>query len=61
MLTYDDCPEIRRLYRGWAAIRPFSLRYAPPSGERGGGTHYSQVDAIADESDISRTYMVTIR
>lgn len=28
VLTYDDCPEIRRLYRGWAAIRPFSLRYA---------------------------------
>lgn len=28
VLTYDDCPEVRRLYRGWAAIRPFSLRYA---------------------------------
>ena len=28
VLTYDDCPEIRRLYRGWANIRPFSLRYA---------------------------------
>lgn len=28
VLTYDDCPEIRRLYRGWARIRPFSLRYA---------------------------------
>ena len=28
VLTYDDCPEIRRLYRGWATIRPFSLRYA---------------------------------
>jgi DNA adenine methylase len=27
ILTYDDCPEIRRLYRGWAAIRPFQLRY----------------------------------
>lgn len=27
VLTYDDCPEIRRLYRGWATIRPFSLRY----------------------------------
>ena len=26
-MTYDDCPEVRRLYRGWAAIRPFSLRY----------------------------------
>lgn len=28
VLTYDDCPEIRRLYRGWTTIRPFSLRYA---------------------------------
>lgn len=28
VLTYDDCPEVRRIYRGWATIRPFSLRYA---------------------------------
>lgn len=28
VLTYDDCPEIRRMYRGWATIRPFKLRYA---------------------------------
>ena len=28
VLTYDDCPEIRRLYRGWAKVRPYSLRYA---------------------------------
>lgn len=28
VLTYDDCPEVRRLYRGWAKVRPFSLRYA---------------------------------
>lgn len=27
ILTYDDCPEIRRMYRGWASIRRFSLRY----------------------------------
>jgi DNA adenine methylase len=27
ILTYDDCPEIRRMYRDWALIRPFSLRY----------------------------------
>ena len=27
VLTYDDCPEIRDLYEGWAAIHPFSLRY----------------------------------
>ena len=26
-LTYDDCAETRELYEGWAAVRPFSLRY----------------------------------
>lgn len=35
VLTYDDCPQIRRMYRGWATIRPFSLRYA--AGERRSG------------------------
>lgn len=35
ILTYDDCPEIRALYRGWASVRPFSLRYA--AAERRGG------------------------
>ncbi len=28
VLTYDDCPEIRRMYRGWTTVRPFSLKYA---------------------------------
>jgi DNA adenine methylase len=28
VLTYDDCQEVRSLYRGWASLRPFSLRYA---------------------------------
>lgn len=28
ILTYDDCREIRQIYRGWTTIRPFSLRYA---------------------------------
>lgn len=28
VLTYDNCPEVRRLYRGWASVRPFRLRYA---------------------------------
>jgi DNA adenine methylase len=27
VLTYDDCPEIRRMYRDWATIHPFTLRY----------------------------------
>jgi DNA adenine methylase len=27
VLTYDDCPEIRKIYKGWTTIRPFSLRY----------------------------------
>jgi len=28
VLTYDDCPEIRAMYDGWASIRPFTLRYS---------------------------------
>lgn len=28
VLTYDDCPAIRRLYRGWASVRAFTLRYS---------------------------------
>ena len=27
VLTYDDCPKIRSMYKGWAQIRPFALRY----------------------------------
>lgn len=27
VLTYDDCPEIRRMYAKWSIIRPFTLRY----------------------------------
>lgn len=36
VLTYDDCSEVRYMYRGWATIRPFSLRYA--ASERRNGT-----------------------
>lgn len=35
VLTYDDCPEIRKLYRGWASIRPFALRYAASARRSG--------------------------
>jgi len=28
VITYDDSPEVRRIYRGWSIIRPFSLRYS---------------------------------
>jgi len=28
VLTYDDSPDVRRIYRGWSIIRPFSLRYS---------------------------------
>jgi len=28
VLTYDDCAAIRRMYRSWATIRPFRLRYS---------------------------------
>lgn len=27
VLTYDDCPQVRKMYREWATIRSFSLRY----------------------------------
>jgi DNA adenine methylase len=36
VLTYDDCREIRQLYRGWATVRPFGLRYA--ASERRSGS-----------------------
>jgi DNA adenine methylase len=35
VLTYDDCPEVRRMYRGWAAVRPFSLRYTAAAARTG--------------------------
>ena len=34
-LTYDDCAEIRELYRGWAAVHPFSLRYTARERRQG--------------------------
>ncbi len=35
VVTYDDCPEIRRLYQGWTNIRPFALRYAAAERRNG--------------------------
>lgn len=35
VLTYDDCPEIRLMYKGWATIRPFTLRYSAAERRRG--------------------------
>lgn len=35
VVTYDDCPEIRQLYEGWANIREFSLRYAAAERRNG--------------------------
>jgi DNA adenine methylase len=35
VLTYDDCADIRRLYRGWARIRPFTLRYVASERRQG--------------------------
>lgn len=35
VLTYDDCPEIRALYRGWTTIRPFTLRYVADERRKG--------------------------
>lgn len=36
VLTYDDCPDIRKLYRGFASVRPFSLRYTASVRRKGG-------------------------
>lgn len=35
VLTYDDCPEVRRMYRGWASIRPCRMRYAAATRRQG--------------------------
>lgn len=35
VLSYDDCPEIRKLYRNWAAVRPFTLRYTASERKKG--------------------------
>lgn len=35
VLTYDDCPEIRRIYESWAQVRPFSLGYVASDRRRG--------------------------
>ena len=35
VLTYDDCPEIRAMYQGWAYIRPYSLPYTAHRRRRG--------------------------
>ena len=36
VLTYDDCPEVRRMYRGWSNVRPFSLQYVAAERRTGG-------------------------
>ena len=35
VLTYDDCPEIRKMYKGWASIRPFALNYTASERRKG--------------------------
>ncbi len=34
-LTYDDCPEVRELYEGWANVQSFSLRYTASERRQG--------------------------
>jgi DNA adenine methylase len=36
VVTYDDCPEIRKLYRGWTNIRRYTLRYTAAVRRRAG-------------------------
>jgi DNA adenine methylase len=35
VLTYDDCPEIRKLYSGWAKIKKFTLQYSASERRNG--------------------------
>ena len=35
VLTYDDCPNIREMYKRWAQIRPYSLRYTASTRGQG--------------------------
>ncbi len=35
VLTYDDCPQIRKMYRDWARVRPFALRYSATERRQG--------------------------
>jgi len=35
ILTYDDCKEIRHMYRDWARVRPFRLRYVAADRRNG--------------------------
>lgn len=35
VLTYDDCPEIRKFYKGWTKIKPFRLRYTAAERRKG--------------------------
>lgn len=35
ILSYDDCPEVRKMYRGWTQIRPFKLQYAAAKRRKG--------------------------
>jgi DNA adenine methylase len=36
VVTYDDCPEIRSLYRGWTNMRRYTLRYTAATRRRAG-------------------------
>jgi DNA adenine methylase len=57
ILTYDDCAEIRKMYRGWAQIRPFTLRYV--AAERRSGKEiliapkWMSLPAFQDSAAIS--------
>lgn len=35
IMTYDDCTEVRKLYRDWARIRPFTLAYSASNRRKG--------------------------
>ena len=37
VVTYNDCPEVREMYHGWAAVRPYRLRYSASLQTGSGG------------------------
>jgi len=56
VMTYDDCPEVRALYRDWARVRPFSLRYSAAQRRRAGELlivpRWMQVPTAQDSGEI---------
>lgn len=57
VVTYDDCSEIRAMYDGWAAVRPFALRYV--AADRRGGRELLITPKWMRLPDAQRSAMLT--